>query len=98
MVMAWETRAGLDLQASWATPAELPFPAATAVDTPLAIMRRTASSTEPLAPPPSDMFATEGPLWWAVTQSMPAMTPLQEPEPLQSSTRTATRRTPLATP
>src|SRR5687767_10230815 len=48
--------------------------------------------------PPRDMFATAG--FWALlaTQSIPAMTPDQEPDPAQSSTRTGTSVTCLATP
>src|SRR5215213_1279031 len=91
MVMASGTRAGVVLHASWAMPS--------------AIIRPTASSTELFAAPPSDRFATAGARlvtggsWWsAMTQSIPAMTPLQLPEPSQPRTRTATRRTPLATP
>ena len=46
------------------------------------------------------MLATAGApaAWFWVTQSTPAMTPELEPLPLQSSTRTATRRTSWATP
>ena len=46
------------------------------------------------------MLATAGwPAWWfAVTQSMPAITPELVPLPEQSSTRTATSDTCLATP
>ncbi len=59
----------------------------------------TASSSELRSPPPRLMFATaglDGVL--GVTQSMPAMTPEVLPLPLQSSTRTATSLTSLATP
>src|SRR5215213_1491748 len=105
MVMASGTRAGVVLHASWATPAKLPLPAAIAVEMPSAIIRPTASSTELFAAPPSDRLATAGARlvtggsWWsAMTQSIPAITPLQLPEPSQPRTRTATRRTPLATP
>jgi hypothetical protein len=46
------------------------------------------------------MLATAGApaAWSAVTQSTPAITPLMAPDPLQSSTLTATRSTFLATP
>src|SRR5205809_7671198 len=100
MVIASVTRAGEEVQASWAIPALLPLPAATAVATPSVIIRLTAASTELLAPPPSDMLATAGvpAAWLPVTQSIPAITPLQVPEPLQSSTRTATSLTFLAIP
>jgi hypothetical protein len=60
--------------------------------------RRTASSIEVEAPPPSDMFTTAGLTAFAVTQSMPATTPESVPPPSQPSTRTATSRAPLATP
>ena len=58
----------------------------------------TALSSVVLAPPPSDMLATAGLTWLAVTQSTPAITPALVPLPAQSSTRTATRLTALATP
>src|SRR5215213_924101 len=96
--MAAGTRAGDEPHASCWRPPLLPLPAATAVATPEEIMRPTASSTDVLAPPPSDMFATAGLAWFAVTQSIPAMTPLHEPEPPQSSTRTATSFTSFAMP
>jgi hypothetical protein len=83
MVMASATRAGEYLQASCAA-ALVAVAGRHRGATPAAIMRRTASSTEVFAPPPSDMFATAGLTWFAVTQSIPAMTPLQVvPEPLQ---------------
>lgn len=44
------------------------------------------------------MLATEAPLWFCVTQSMPATTCSVVPEPLSSSTRTATTFAFLATP
>lgn len=44
------------------------------------------------------MLATEGPEWCWVTQSMPATTCSVLPEPLSSSTRTATSFAFLATP
>lgn len=59
---------------------------------------RTAVSRVVDAPPPSDRLATEGPEWLAVTQSIPAMTPAVVPDPLLSSTRTATTFAFLATP
>src|SRR4051812_23835854 len=60
----------------------------------------TAVSSAELTPPPRLMLATAGaPGWWfPVTQSTPAMTPAVLPLPAQSSTRTATSRTPGATP
>ena len=58
--------------------------------------------SEALAPPPRLMLATAGwvvsALCWLVTQSTPLTTSLTKPEPLQSSTRTATSATCLATP
>ena len=46
------------------------------------------------------MLATAGTpaAWLAVAQSMPAITPEVEPEPLQLRTRTATSETSGATP
>src|SRR5215204_2078471 len=58
----------------------------------------TASSTAWLAPPLRLMLATAGSVALAVTQSTPAMTPDQLPEPLQPSTFTPYRSAPRATP
>jgi hypothetical protein len=44
------------------------------------------------------MFATDGPLWCAVTQSTPATTHEASPVLLQPRTRTGTSDTALATP
>jgi hypothetical protein len=74
------------------------FPAAIAYETPEAIEFETAESSAELAPPPRLMFATDGPTWFAVTQSTPAITPVFEPEPLQSRTRTGCSVTCFATP
>ena len=94
-VMADGARAGEDEQAS-----ALLLPAATATETPSAVRRAIAWSVAVLAAPPRLMFTTAGwPAWcWATTQSMPAITCELVPLPWQLSTRTATRRTPLATP
>src|SRR5688500_155473 len=95
LVIASGTRAGLNWQAE-----ALELPAATAYATPSAIEFLTARSTAMLAPPPRLMFATAGSPGWcaAVTKSIPAMISDHSPEPPQSSTRTATRSTSLATP
>lgn len=58
----------------------------------------TAVSSAASAPPPRDTFATEGPEWFRVTQSMPATTWAVVPEPELLSTRTATILAFLATP
>ena len=52
----------------------------------------------PSVVPPRLMLATAGLVRWVRTQSMPAMTPELVPPPLQSSTRTGTSPTRLATP
>jgi hypothetical protein len=44
------------------------------------------------------MLATAGEEWFAVTQSIPAMTPEYVPAPEQSSTRTEISRTFFAIP
>jgi hypothetical protein len=95
IVIASATRAGEALHAL-----ALLFPAAMAYVTPSLIERWTAASSAVEAPPPRLMLAAAAsPAWWfAVTQSMPAMTPEVVPEPEQLSTRTATRLTPFATP
>jgi hypothetical protein len=76
------------------------LPAASAYVIPSAIEFATACSSATDLPPPRLMFATAGcPAWWLpVTQSTPAITPELSPVPAQVSTRTATRRTLLATP
>src|SRR3569832_305481 len=66
--------------------------------TPLETAPATAESTVDDAPPPRERFATAGRNVLPATQSMPAITPLHEPEPEQSSTRTGTRLTPFAPP
>src|SRR3569832_2412232 len=66
--------------------------------TPLDTAPATAESTVDDAPPPRERFAPTGRKIQPATQSMPAITPLHEPEPEQSSTRTCTRLTPFATP
>ena len=58
----------------------------------------TALSRAVETPPPRLMLATAGLAWFWVTQSTPMMTPALEPDPLQSTTRTAWRVTPSATP
>jgi hypothetical protein len=60
---------------------------------------RTASSTIEFALPPRLIFTTDvAGVPAPAIQSNPAMTPDHVPEPLQSSTRTGTIVTPLATP
>ncbi|GAB3811010.1 hypothetical protein GCM10027605_50330 [Micromonospora zhanjiangensis] len=66
--------------------------------TPEEIELATALSSVVLAPPPRLMFATAGLTALAVTQLTPATTPEVLPLPEQSSTRTPTSRTALATP
>src|SRR5690349_17936435 len=60
--------------------------------------RRTAASRVASAPPPSDMLATAGLTWFAVTQSIPPTTPAVVPEPEQFSTLTATTLAAFARP
>ncbi len=76
------------------------LPAASEYVTPSAIEVFTAWSSAEDGEPPRLMFATAGvpAAWLFVTQSIPAMTPEVVPLPLQSSTRTPTRRALLATP
>lgn len=74
------------------------LPAATTTVTPLLCMFATAVSMELLAPPPRLMFATAGFTALAATQSIPASTPDQVPEPAQSRTRTGMTFALLATP
>ena len=76
----------------------LSFPAATARKTPEFQRFVTAWSSAEDLPPPSDMLATAGLAWFAVTQSTPAITSELRPMPAQLSTRTPCRDTPLATP
>ena len=76
----------------------LEFPAATATKTPAFARLLTAAFTLVEKPPPSDMFATAGLMWFVRTQSTPAMIPLQVPEPEQFRTRTPRSNAPLATP
>src|SRR5688572_2046654 len=85
--------AGDELQAS-----ALSFPAATARNTPEFQRLVTAVLSAADVPPPSDMFATAGLAWFAVTQSTPAMTSDVKPVPAQLRTRTPCRKTPFATP
>ena len=92
-VSAAGTRAGELPQAS-----AFELPAATAYTTPAAIELLIAASSALEAPPPRLMLATAGRTRLAVTQSTPGITPEVDPEPLQSSTRTACSVTPLATP
>src|ERR1700754_2416119 len=92
-VMASGTRAGEKPHAS-----ALELPDAIPYVTPDAIEFCTAASSAASAPPPRLMFATAGFTAFWVTQSMPATTPSVVPEPLQSSTRTATICTSLASP
>src|SRR3954451_14454286 len=78
--------------------AALLLPAATATNTPELARLFTALFSVLAKPPPRLMFATAG--WMAVVASQfrPAMMPEVDPEPLQSSTRTARSSAPLATP
>ncbi len=94
-VRAAVTRPGDKVHAS--TPL---LPAATTTLTPSSTNVWTAVSTLRLASPPRLRFATAGTpgRWWVATQSRPARRPESEPSPAQSSTRTATGVTPLATP
>jgi hypothetical protein len=66
--------------------------------TPEAIDLVTAALSAELSEPPTLMLATAGLTACAVTQSMPPMIAEYEPEPVQSSTRTPTSLTSLATP
>ena len=92
-VMASGTREGEPSPASLDS-----LPAATAKVTPEAMAFWTAASSAGSAPPPRLMLATDGPLWFSVTQSMPATTCSVVPEPWSSRTRTATIFAFLATP
>src|SRR5262245_35567276 len=92
--MALGARDGEDAQAS-----AFELPAATTTVMPSLVAPATAASTAVFAPPPRLMLSTAGPpVWSAAAQLMPATTSDVHPEPLQSSTRTGTRVTPLATP
>src|SRR5436190_10635994 len=97
-VMAAGARAGEVVQASTALPLASPLPAATHMTTPALTAPVIESSTACDAPPPRDMLATAGLMALVATQFTPAMTPEFVHEPLQSSTRTASSETPLATP
>src|SRR5437867_4436177 len=85
--------AGDELHAS-----ALSFPAATARNTPEFQRFVTAVLSAAELPPPSDMFATAGLAWFAVTQSTPAMMSEVKPTPAQLNTLTPCSETPLATP
>src|SRR6266566_4222008 len=74
----------------------LSFP--TARNTPEFQRLVTAWSSAGDLPPPSDMFATAGLMWFADTQSTPAITSELRPMPAQLNTRTPWRDTPFATP
>src|SRR5256886_14569736 len=76
----------------------LSFPAATARNTPEFQRLVTAWSSAGDVPPPSDMFATAGGGWFALTQSAPAITAEVRPIPAPLRTRTPCRETPLPTP
>src|SRR5207253_9489863 len=76
----------------------LPLPAATVKTMPELTAPATASFSAFETPPPRERFATAGLTAFCATQLTPAMTADVEPEPLQSSTRTATSDTPFATP
>src|SRR5436305_11737632 len=92
-VMASAVSAGETVQAS-----VLSFAAATTYVTPEATEARTASSSARSAGPPRLRLATAGLTAFAVTQSIPAMICEYDPLPEQSSTRTPTNCTLLATP
>src|SRR5438067_1365113 len=72
--------------------------AATARNTPEFQRLVTAWSSADDLPPPSDMFATAGLTWFALTQSTPAITSEFRPMPAQLRTRTPCSETPFATP
>src|SRR5687767_9075643 len=93
MVSALGALAGDCVQASIAL-----LPAAMEYVIPAAIEAATAASRSGNELPPRLMLATAGNTAFAVTQSTPAITCVKEPKPAQSSTRTATRFTSLATP
>src|SRR5436305_14751039 len=76
----------------------LSFPAATARNTPEFQRLVTAWSSAGDLPPPSDMFATAGLTWFALTQSTPAITSELRPMPAQPSTTTPCSETAFATP
>ena len=92
-------RAGLVRQASSGLPNRSPFPAATTTGMPARVAAATAESSAPDTPPPRLRLITERPagLCWTA-QSIPAITSETLPLPTQSSTRTGTRLTSLATP
>src|SRR3954447_16969897 len=74
------------------------LPAATATHTPAETRSFTALSSAAEGPPPSDRFATAGPVLCVRTHSRPAITPDTVPLPEQSSTRTPRSVTRFATP
>src|SRR5512145_1429037 len=92
-VVAFDALAGENVHASAPE-----LPAATPTKTPLFARLFSALFTDALNPPPSDKFATAGLVWFAATQSIPAITDDQLPEPAQFSTLTPYRLTSLATP
>ena len=74
------------------------LPAATAMNTPAFDRLVVAVLSDEEKPPPSDMLATAGLMWFTRTQSRPAMIPEVDPDPLQLSTRTPRSIAPFATP
>ena len=94
-VMAEGALDGDELHAS-----ALLLPAATTMVMPSATARSTAALSDELNPPPKLMLATAGTpaVWCDTAQSMPATTPLIEPEPVQSRTRTGMSDASFATP
>jgi len=74
------------------------LPAAMAYTTPAVMEFSTALLSAVEKPPPRLMLAAAGRCLLAVTQSMPAITPVVVPEPWQFNTRTATSCTFFATP
>ena len=70
----------------------LSLPAETATNTPAALRLLTAVLADASIPPPSDMFATAGLMWFALTQSTPSMKSAQEPFFVQSPPSTLTAR------
>ena len=65
---------------------------------PCAVAASTAASIAIDGPEKRLRFATEGPSWFAITQSSPETTLDTLPLPLQSSTRTDRTLTRFATP
>ena len=95
--MAVGARAGDCVHAS-----AVELPAATTTVTPAVVRLATELSSGVEMPPPRLMLTTIGrdglACFCCSTQSRPAITPDDEPEPEQSSTRTPTSETPFATP